>query len=75
LKNIPTSTNNNNENIRNSHIRMSTICGYESYNIPEFDMSELLLFKIKDFIDEKFHQAFVDKSELKEILDEFGSKE
>jgi hypothetical protein len=49
---------------------MSTICGDESYNIPEFDMSELLLFKIKDFIDEKFHQAFVDKSELKEILDE-----
>jgi hypothetical protein len=49
---------------------MSTICGDEGYNIPEFDMSELLIFKIKDFIDEKFHQAFVDKSELKEILDE-----
>ena len=33
-------------------------------------MSELLIFKIKDFIDEKFHQAFVDKADINEILNE-----
>ena len=53
-------------------LRYSTKTYNEDDLNPELDLSlsETLITKIEEFINEKFYRSFVDKSELNEILDE-----
>lgn len=51
-------------------IRASMKTGNNDEMLPEMDLSEILVFKIKEFIDDKFHVSFVDKVGLHEILAE-----
>lgn len=41
----------------------------ENRNENDFDnLSEILIFKIEEYIDEKFHEAFYDKEDLQDVL-------